>query len=89
MKTFVSSFPGCVYVTAPQRSWTLEISAAQHGPWTGTSTSGVIHSPQAGTTLPSVINVYCSHPVLSSSALGDYTETFNENQIAEILIASY
>lgn len=62
MKTFRSSFPGCIYVIAPQRFWTLEISAAQRGPWTGIWTCG-------DQSLPQVINAHCSHPVLSLSPL--------------------
>lgn len=56
MKTFGSSFPGCVYVTAPQPFWTSEISATQDGLWKDTSTCGARCSLLAGTTGPLVMN---------------------------------
>lgn len=69
VKTSGSSFRGCIYVTVPQRFWTLEISTAQHGLWKGTSACGVQSLPQAGTTIPQVMNTHCSHWILSSSPL--------------------
>lgn len=76
MKTFGSSFPGCVYVTAPQRFWTSEISATQDGLWKDTSTCGARCSLLAGATGPLVMNAPCGHPVLSSFYTSAYIETF-------------